>query len=78
MSQSTENLIGSPDNHCACTTYGWCLACSDRRTEAWKYGRPLIELAKVAESIAEEQAAAEVADERRIAHQMVLIWGSAA
>jgi hypothetical protein len=52
--------------------------CSDRRTEAWKYRRPLIELAKVAEVIAEEQAVAQIAAERRIAHQMVLIWGGSA
>jgi hypothetical protein len=78
VSAPANNLTASQDSRCTCTTYGWCVTCSDRRTEAWKYRRPLIELAKVAEVIAEEQAVAQVEVERRIAHQMVLIWGGSA
>jgi hypothetical protein len=61
----------SDPSRCTCETFGYCLACADRRTRAWRYRRTRIELAVVAEDISTKKDAARVAVSGQVARLRV-------
>ena len=66
------------ESQCTCTSFGSCCVCADRRVEAWPHRRTAVELASAAEAIAHRHDVARRIAERRIAKQMMFVWGDAA
>jgi hypothetical protein len=64
---------------CTCTSDGWCWVCADRRQEQYEYRKANWEIARAAARAANHaennRRGLSSSDDRRVAHQLVLVWG---
>lgn len=65
---------------CTCSTEGWCWFCADRRQEQYENRRPNWDTARAAAAASirtgNKRRGRCSSDDRRVAHQMVIVWGS--